>query len=126
MNKSAFATIAFAGMLLLVGCNSTKNSTNDLAVNLPIETTLDLSNIQVTNDKAPVTINPGRFTVETVTYRLPKVVQGTYSVSDFGKYVDDFKAIDYKGEAIPEVTKLDENTWTIAQAKKLDKITYNG
>ncbi|GAL80159.1 peptidase M61 domain protein [Algibacter lectus] len=51
------------------------------------------------------------------------MVQGTYSVSDFGKYVDDFKAINYKGESMP-VVKVDENTWTIANAKELDKITY--
>nr|WP_262480775.1 peptidase M61 [Algibacter lectus] len=68
-------------------------------------------------------MNPGRFTVSSVTYRLPRVVQGTYSVSDFGKYVDDFKAINYKGESMP-VVKVDENTWTIANAKELDKITY--
>jgi len=51
------------------------------------------------------------------------VIQGTYSVSDFGKYVDNFKAIDYKGNEL-EVTKVDTNTWTIANAKELDKITY--
>ncbi|TXE11939.1 peptidase M61 [Seonamhaeicola algicola] len=119
MNKRTFAAI-FSG-IVLASCSSTKNSNNDLAVSNPIETTIDLS--AVTNDKAPVTINPGRFTIETVTYRLPKVVQGTYSVSDFGKYIDDFKAINYKGEAMP-VTKLDDNSWSIAQAKDLDKITY--
>ena len=107
--------------LLLASCNSTKNAKNDLAVSTPIETSINLDN--VTDDKAPVVINPGRFTVSSVTYRLPRVVQGTYSVSDFGKYVDDFKAINYKGESMP-VVKVDVNTWTIANAKELDKITY--
>ncbi|WP_158851459.1 peptidase M61 [Algibacter sp. L1A34] len=107
--------------ILLSSCSSTKNAKNDLAVSLPIETSINLNN--VTNDKAPVIINPGRFTVSSVTYRLPRVVQGTYSVSDFGKYIDDFKAINYKGESMP-VVKVDANTWTIANAKQLDKITY--
>jgi predicted metalloprotease with PDZ domain len=71
----------------------------------------------------PVTINPGRFTTETVTYRLPRVVQGTYSVSDFGKYIDDFKALDYDGNELT-VTKADTNTWTITDATKLDKLQY--
>ncbi|WP_147677997.1 M61 family metallopeptidase [Algibacter pacificus] len=107
--------------LLLASCSATKNAKNDLAVSLPIETSINLNN--VVNDKAPVTINPGRFTVPSVTYRLPRVVQGTYAVSDFGKYVDDFKALNYKGESMP-VVKVDKNTWTIANAKELDKITY--
>ena len=91
--------------LLLASCNATKNTKNDLAVSLPIETSINLNN--VVNDKAPVTINPGRFTVPSVTYRLPRVVQGTYAVSDFGKYVDDFKALNYKGESMP-VVKVDK------------------
>ncbi|GAA4818583.1 peptidase M61 [Litoribaculum gwangyangense] len=107
--------------MLLASCGSTKNSSNDLATALPIETSIDLT--KVTNDKAPVTINPGRFAIETVTYRLPRVVQGTYSVSDFGKYVDDFKAYDYNGNEMP-VNKVDTNSWTIANAKQLDKVTY--
>jgi len=108
--------------ITLVSCGPAKSKIDDSAINNPIKTVLDLT--VVDNDKVPVVINPGRFATETVTYRLPRVVQGTYSVSDFGKYVDDFKAIDYKGNALT-VTKVDTNTWTIADATKLDKITYN-
>ncbi|GAA4971132.1 peptidase M61 [Algibacter aquimarinus] len=118
MNSKIYLAL-FAG-ILFASCSSTKTN-NDLATVLPIETAINLSAVQ--DDKAPVTINPGRFTIETVTYRLPRVVQGTYAVSDFGKYVDDFKAINYKGEEMP-VVKVDVNTWTIANAKDLDKITY--
>ncbi|MDG1729097.1 MAG: peptidase M61 [Algibacter sp.] len=116
--KTLFAFFAGA---LLVACGTTKNTANDLATSLPIETSINLSDI--TDDKAPVTINPGRFTVETVTYRLPRVVQGTYSVSDFGRYIDDFKAFDYQGNEMV-VNKIDTNSWTIANAKQLDKISY--
>ncbi len=119
MNIKILAAL-FAG-LLIVGCNGTKKASNDLATNLPIETTINLTGIS--NDKAPVVINPGRFTVDSVTYRLPRVIQGTYSVSDFGKYIDDFKAFDYDGNEIA-VTKVDQNTWSVANATALDKITY--
>ena len=119
MNKH-FLTAVFAGMVLS-SCSTSKTTGNDLATATPINTSLNL--VAVQNDKVPVTINPGRFTVPTVTYRLPRVVQGTYAVSDFGKYVDDFKAFDYNGNEIPAV-KTDTNTWTINNAKQLDKITY--
>lgn len=114
--------LAILGLsIILVSCGSAKPTISDLAVSNPIETSLDLT--AVVDDKVPVTINPGRFTTETVTYRLPRVVQGTYSVSDFGKYIDDFKAIDYDGNEL-SVTKVDTNTWTISDATKLDKIEY--
>ncbi|HAB26560.1 MAG TPA: peptidase M61, partial [Xanthomarina gelatinilytica] len=79
----------FGISVFLVACGSSTKTTADLAVSNPIETSIDLT--KVTNDQVPVTINPGRFTLETVTYRLPKVVQGTYSISDFGKYVENLK-----------------------------------
>ena len=107
--------------VLLASCGSANKSENDLATSVPIEATIDLSKID--NDRAPVTIDPGRFTAKEVTYRLPRVVQGTYSVSDFGKYIDDFKAFDYSGNEM-EVIRLDVNSWKIENAKKLDKISY--
>ncbi|MGG8498075.1 peptidase M61 [Tenacibaculum sp. TC6] len=120
MNKSILTTAIAA--LLLTSCSTTKKTgVNDLAVQTPIETTLNLTTIN--DDKVPVTVNPGRFTVEKVTYRLPRVVQGTYSVSDFGKYIDDFKAYDYNGNELP-VKKIDTNSWEISEAKKLDKVAY--
>ncbi len=109
--------------ILLISCGTTKTiaTTNDLAISTPIVTTIDLT--KVVDDKVPVTINPGRFTAETVTYRLPKVVQGTYSISDFGKYIADLKAIDYDGNILP-INKIDTNSWTISNANTLDKIEY--
>jgi len=105
--------------ILFFGFNDTTN--NDLAINNPIETIIDLT--QVVDDKVPVSINPGRFTTETVVYHLPKVVQGTYAVSDFGSFIENLKAYDYDGNEMI-VGKLDTNSWTIGNATALDKITY--
>jgi predicted metalloprotease with PDZ domain len=107
--------------LILISCGTSKPKVDDTAVNNPIITAIDLT--KVADDKVPVTINPGRFTKDTVTYRLPRVIQGTYSVSDFGTYIENLKALNYNGEALP-VVKADENTWTITNAKQLDKIQY--
>ncbi|PKV51066.1 putative metalloprotease with PDZ domain [Aquimarina sp. MAR_2010_214] len=116
--KKTLAKISIG--VLLIGCG-TSNLTNDIATNVPIATAIDLT--QVKDDKVPVTIDPGRFIQDTVKYRIPKVVQGTYAVSDFGKFVDDFKAFDYQGNEI-KVEKKDTNTWLITNAKQLDKISY--
>ena len=119
MNLKIFTAVTSA--LLLASCNPTNKIVKDLATTLPIATSIDLTAVK--NDKAPVVINPGRFNVNTVTYRLPKVIPGTYSVSNFGKYIDNFKAYDYNGKTLP-VNKKGNNTWVISSAKKLDKITY--
>jgi len=106
----------------LMACGPGLQQTDDKASNKPIATSINL--VKVKDDKVPVTINPGRFISDTVTYRLPRVIQGTYSVSDFGKYVDNFKALDYEGNDIT-FEKIDENSWVIPNAKTLDKIEYD-
>lgn len=109
--------------LVLASCGSSKSSlsASDLATANPIDVQISLTG--ATDDKIPVTINPGRFTEQTVIYRLPKVIQGTYMTSNFGKYIEGIRAFDYKGSEIP-ITKLDANSWSIANATNLDKITY--
>ncbi|MBY0487651.1 MAG: peptidase M61, partial [Flavobacteriaceae bacterium] len=58
-----------------------------------------------------------------VVYHIPKIIPGTYSVDDYGKFIDDLKAFDSKGNVL-ETAKLDTNSWSIKNAQKLDKITY--
>ena len=116
-----YISILLLTSIFLVGCKSSGNLNQTTATMVPIETSLDLT--MVNNDRVPVTINPGKFTQETVIYRLPKVVQGTYAVSDFGSFVEEFKAFDYQGNELT-VTSLDTNSWSIANAVSLDKITY--
>lgn len=106
---------------ILTSCGPAKNSGNDLAINSPINSSIDLS--LVSDDKVPVAIDPGRFSKDTIIFRLPRVVQGTYKVSDFGSFIDDFKALDYEGNEL-KTEKIDVNSWAIYDALKLDKITY--
>ena len=106
---------------VLTSCGTSKTTSNDLAVSTPIESNIDLS--KVTTDKVPVQIDPGRFATDTIVFRLPRVVQGTYAVSDFGSFVEDFKALDYDGNEL-KFEKKDINTWVIYEASKLDKISY--
>ena len=119
--KNALAILSVTFLLVACGSSTRVSKSNDLAINSPIEAFIDLTS--VTDDKVPVTIDPGIITQEKVTFRLPKVVQGTYTVSNFGSYIEGFKAFDYKGAEIP-VSKLDDNSWTISNANNLDNITY--
>ena len=86
-----------------------------------IETFIDLT--QVVDDKVPVIIKPDGFKKDTVIYRMPKVIPGTYTISDFGNFIEEFKAFNREGEEL-EVNHTDENSWVITNATELDKITY--
>ncbi|QCX01256.1 peptidase M61 [Aggregatimonas sangjinii] len=106
-------------VMLLLGCGATKTLVT--ADKTPIMVSMDLKN--VTDDKVMVSIDPGAFTSDSVSFRIPKTVPGTYSTDDYGKYIEGLKALDYDGATLA-VTKADDNTWNIANAKALDKITY--
>ena len=89
--------------------------------NSPVLTSIDLVN--VVDDRVAVELDPGAFTSSTIIFRIPKTVPGTYSSDNYGKYIQDFKALDYKGKELV-VNKLDENSWSIANAIELDKVEY--
>ncbi|MGB5819550.1 MAG: peptidase M61 [Saonia sp.] len=87
----------------------------------PIITSIDLINI--VDDKVMVSMDPGAFTTDQVSFYIPKTIPGTYSTDNYGKYVDDFRAFDYEGAEL-SVSKADENTFTISNGKNLDKVSY--
>lgn len=78
---------------------------------------------EVTNDKIKVELYPPAHKNQELTYSLPKIVPGTYSEDDFGRFVESFKAYNKKGDTIP-VERLDVNSWKIMGAKNLHKISY--
>lgn len=75
------------------------------------------------NDRVTVVVDPGPLADDTVLFRLPRVVQGTYAVSDFGGFVDTLTAVDVNGAAM-QVERVDANTWRIADASRLDRVSY--
>ena len=89
--------------------------------NQKVAVSIDLTNVK--DDKVQVTVLAPAITEKEIVYNLPKIIPGTYSVDDYGKFIDDFTALDSKGNAL-EVSKLDENSWKIKNASKLNKVTY--
>jgi predicted metalloprotease with PDZ domain len=83
--------------------------------------TLDLKNI--VNDQVEVNLYVPEIDRDTVIYNMPKIIPGTYSISDFGRFIEDFKALDSTGVELP-VEKLDENRWMISNARSLDHLNY--
>ena len=89
--------------------------------NQQVTVVIDLNNVK--DDKVQVTVAAPTITTNEIVYHIPKIIPGTYSEDDYGKFIDDLKAVDSKGKEL-EVTKLDDDSWNIKNATKLDKITY--
>ena len=86
-----------------------------------VKVTIDLN--QVKNDKVMVSITPPTFTSNQVVFHFPKTVPGTYSTDNYGKLVDDLKAFDKSGKELV-ISKIDDNSWDVPNAKSVAKITY--
>lgn len=81
----------------------------------------DLNN--VTNNRLSVQVMPPAHDADQLVYAMPKIIPGTYNISDFGKLVYDFRALDATGNELP-AEQLDDNRWQISNAKKLQQIQY--
>ncbi|MGA9637383.1 peptidase M61 [Flavobacterium sp.] len=103
---------------LLWSCKSvivSKSSKEEIQVQINLK--------DIKDDKVMVTITPPRIGTDEIIYSLPKIVPGTYSIDNFGQFIDDLKAYDKKGNLLTTI-KIDENSWSIKNAKTLAKITY--
>ncbi len=108
--------------LLMASCTkkavvSSSQSSNGSSYQYSVDLT------KVDNDKLEVTLINPKIDTDEITFRLPKTVPGTYSTDDYGRYLSDFKAFDSKGNQLT-ANKLDVNSYTIKDAKKLHKISY--
>ncbi|WP_310378395.1 peptidase M61 [Flavobacterium sp.] len=119
MKKIFFALTLFT---LILSCKTISiSNTSKSVVNEVVQVNINLKEIK--NDKVFVSINPPKINTDEVIYYLPKIVPGTYSEDDYGRFIDDLKAFDTKGNSL-NVKKMDLNSWSISNAKTLDKITY--
>ena len=71
-----------------------------------------------------MTIYPPLDSAQTSEYHLAKIVPGTYSISDFGRFVTDFTATALNGDTLKSDT-LSVNRWVIENKGAPYKITYH-
>lgn len=83
--------------------------------------TVDLTRLE--DDRFNVTLITPEITESTVVFALPKIIPGTYAISDYGAFATHVVAVDRKGRRLP-VKQLNTNQWEIGKAKKLYKISY--
>ncbi|MBC7747877.1 MAG: peptidase M61 [Methylotenera sp.] len=118
--KRIFFALAFASVFWSCKTAGTVTTMSKPATE-KVAVAIDLNNVK--EDKVMVVVTSPKISLDEVTYSVPKIVPGTYSIDDYGKYIEDFKAFDSKGTLL-STTKTDENTWNIKNAKTLAKITY--
>jgi predicted metalloprotease with PDZ domain len=115
--KKTFFAFVLSSTFFLIG------NTEAIAQNKKNEVKVSLDLVNINNDRVPVTVIPPAIKTNETVYFLPKIIPGTYSEDDYGKYIDNLKAYDSKGNEL-SVAKMDENSWLIKEAKKLAKVTY--
>ena len=96
---------------------------------------------QVKDDLLRVELATPKIKEKEVLFHLPKIVPGTYSIYDFGRFVTEVQAFDAQGKAlkverVPIKERDDKgklktikgstepNTWKIKKANKLAKLVY--
>ena len=83
--------------------------------------TVDLTT--VVDDKLFVELSAPQINQDEIIYYMPKIIPGTYSIADYGRYVSELKAFDKKDREL-KVERIDDNSWKISGAKKLVKLSY--
>ena len=73
---------------------------------------VDLNNVQ--NDSLSVELLVPKMQKATVTFSLPKIIPGTYSISDYGRFVENIKFFDSNNKELA-FEKIDENSWKVKE-----------
>ena len=85
------------------------------------EVSINLEN--VVKDKLQVVVKTPEVTSNEVEYHIPKIVPGTYSIYNFGRFVSDFQAKDKAGNLM-KVDSISPNRRLIKRANTLAEISY--
>jgi predicted metalloprotease with PDZ domain len=82
---------------------------------------VNLNNVK--DDKVTVTLKTPKTKNKVANFIFPKIIPGTYKISDYGRFISNLVALDQSGKSLP-VKKTSDNTWRISNADKLATIRY--
>lgn len=83
--------------------------------------TVDLNKLE--DDKLTIELITPNIKTDDIVFYLPKIVPGTYSIYNFGRFMTDFEAFDIAGNKL-NTQLLNVNSMKISNAKALYKIVY--
>ena len=112
-------TLVFLSSIVLSSCAALKTDTTLESNQIQVEIDLEA----IADDKVKITITPPKIKAASTVFYMPQIVPGTYEYSNFGRFIENFQALDKKGNPL-EVIPLDENSWEILNPKKLAQVTY--
>jgi len=81
----------------------------------------DIKSIE--DDKVSVELLTPAIKEQEAIFSFPKVIPGSYSEKNYGKFIDDFKAFDINGKKL-KTSRLNPNQYNISNAQSLYKISY--
>jgi predicted metalloprotease with PDZ domain len=106
--------------LTLMACRASKTAAPRVA-ETTVQASIDLTKVE--DDKVSVRVNAPAISTSSVQYQFAKIIPGTYSIADYGRYIENFQAFDKEGRAL-RISKDDVNTYTIQDANKLATVSY--
>src|SRR5688500_3715445 len=77
---------------------------------------VNLNSVQ--NDKLNIELITPKISKPTVVFSFPKIIPGTYAISDYGKFISGVKAFDKQGKTLP-VSRQGENQFKISNSTAL-------
>ena len=109
-------------LILALAILITKAFSNPAIANIDtVKVTLDLEKVE--QDKVRVMVSGFKKSENEIQFRFPKIIPGTYSIADYGRYIEDFSAYTSSGKLLP-FYRQDSNTMVVPEGKLLDRISY--
>lgn len=78
---------------------------------------------EVEEDRLEIVLVPPASEATEIEFHFPKIVPGTYSIYDFGRFVKGLSAKDSEGKSL-EINRLDQNRWQIPNTNGISEIRY--
>jgi predicted metalloprotease with PDZ domain len=79
--------------------------------------------LKIHNNEVNVSLLTPRITTAKAIFTFPKIIPGTYRISNYGKFISNLRASDGSGKPLV-VKRLNDNQWEINDAKQTRKISY--